>query len=277
MEVLVTLFMASVLCIMTAGAGGIVADKISVPYQMGVLIVATFCVMVFLTGIKGILTLSTFVTPILITGILGVGIYIIVNKDNPVFNASISFNQITHNWFFSSLLYVSYNSIIAVVVMCSLLPYLKTKKIASMGGIVGGITLSLIAIVLNIAIYAFYPDIMSSELPVLGIVDKYSSVLGSVYTYVLLMAMLISAITAGYGFVDRISTKVRISKRLVIIIVCGLTIPLANIGFSGLISNVYPLFGYMGLFMMFAILLQGLNILPSMLPGRIVKKRVNKY
>jgi len=41
------------------------------------------------------------------------------------------FDAITDNWLVSSLLYVSYNSISGVAVMCSLLPYLKSRKIAA--------------------------------------------------------------------------------------------------------------------------------------------------
>lgn len=273
MEIMVTLFMASVLCIMVAGAGSIISDKVSIPYQYAVLLMAIICMITFLTDIKGIITLSSFITPVLIFGILGVGLYIIVNKDASVFNVAAGFGAITHNWFFSSLLYVSYNSIIAVVVMCSLLPYLKSRSVAAAGGIFGGLMLSFMAVVLNFVLYMFYPDVMSNELPVLSIVDRYNSILGEFYTILLLLAMFISAVTAGYGFVERISNKVKISKKILILVICGFTIPLSNIGFSGLISTIYPIFGYMGMFMVFMILLQGLNIFPSMIKGNIITRR----
>ncbi|MFZ5989380.1 MAG: hypothetical protein ACOYWZ_19975 [Bacillota bacterium] len=277
MEIMVTLFMASVLCIMVAGAGSIVSDKINIPLHCAVLLVAISCMIAFLTDIKGIITLSSFVTPVLIFGILGVGLYIIINKDISVFGTTGSLAGITHNWFFSSLLYVSYNSIIAVVVMCSLLPYLKSRRVAAVGGILGGIMLSLIAIILNFALYMFYPDVISNDLPVLGIVHRYSSLLGEFYTFLLLLAMFISAVTAGYGFVERISNKVRISRKIVILVICSITIPLSNIGFSGLISTIYPIFGYMGMFMIFMILLQGLNLVPAVLKGNIIMRRRGNF
>jgi len=42
-------------------------------------------------------------------------------------------------------------------------------------------------------------------------------------------------------------------------------VPISNVGFSGLISSVYPAFGYVGMFMLFMILIQGLNMLVSKL------------
>lgn len=268
MEIVVTLFMGSVLCIMVAGAGNIISNAISIPYRYATLIAVILCMIAFLTDIKGIVTLSSFVTPILVLGILGAGFYVIVNRDIGIFSLASDFDSVTNNWFFSSLLYVSYNSISGVVVMCSLLPYLKSRKIAAAGGIFGGLMLSFIAIVLNILLYLFYPEIISDELPILSIIGRHNSILGELYKILLLLAMFISAITSGYGFIERIGNKVKVSRKILIPVICGFIVPISNVGFSELISSVYPLFGYMGMFMLFMILLQGLNMLVSRLFGR---------
>ncbi len=273
MEIMVTLFMVSVLSVMISGASSIVSDQLDIPFQIAVLVVSFICALVFLTDIKGIIALSSIITPVLVVGMVGVGLYIIANKNNPVFSFAESFGGLTHNWFVSSLLYVSYNSIIAVAVMCSLLPYLKSKRTASAGGILGGIMLSVIAIVMNFALYLFYPEVKLIELPILSIVERYSSLLGVFYKYLLLLAMLISALTAGYGFIERVSGKVNISRRLIVLIICSLTVPLSSIGFSDLISTIYPIFGYIGMFMVFVILLQGLNLIQSQSIRRLAGKK----
>lgn len=274
MEILVTLFMISVFCIMIAGAGGIVSDKLNISNQFAVLIVALICAMVFFTEIKGIINISSIITPILIFGILGFGLYIICSKEISVFSFSGSVSKITDNWVFSSLLYVSYNSITSIVVMCSLLPFLKNRKTAVLGGVLGGFMLCLMAIVINFAIYLFYPNIATKELPVMGMVDGYSVFLGGVYTIVLLLAMFVSALTAGFGFVERISGKVKISKRIIILVICAISIPLSSVGFSGLISTIYPIFGYMGMFMVFMILIQFFTRAPSYARNKSIGRRV---
>ncbi len=274
MEILVTLFMISVFCIMIAGAGGIISDKLNISNQFAVLIVAVICAAVFFTEIKGIINISSLVTPILVIGILGFGIYIILSKEVAVFSFSDSVAKLTHNWFFSSLLYVSYNSITSIVVMCSLLPYLKSRKTAHLGGVFGGLMLCVMAIVINFAIYLFYPNIISKELPVMGMVDSYSLFLGGVYSVILLLAMFISALTAGFGFVERISNKVNINKKIIILIICAISIPLSSVGFSGLISTIYPIFGYMGMFMIFVILIQSFVRVPSYVKSKAIRRRV---
>jgi uncharacterized membrane protein YkvI len=274
MEILVTLFMISVFCIMIAGAGGIISDKLNISNQFAVLIVAGICAIVFFTEIKGIINISSLVTPILVIGILGFGIYIIFSKEVAVFSFSDSMTKMTDNWFFSSLLYVSYNSITSIVVMCSLLPYLKSKKTAHFGGILGGMMLCVMAIVINFAIYLFYPNIISKELPVMGMVDSYNIFLGGVYSVILLLAMFISALTAGFGFVERISNKVNINKKIIILIICAISIPLSSVGFSGLISTIYPVFGYMGMFMIFVILIQSFVKIPAYVKSKTTGRRI---
>lgn len=273
MEILVTLFMISVFCIMIAGAGGIISDKLNISTQIAVLIVAVICALVFFTEIRGIINISSIVTPVLILGILGFGLYIIISKEMSVFSFSGSVSKITDNWFFSSLLYVSYNSITSIVVMCSLLPYLKSRKTAVLGGVFGGVMLCVMAIVINFAIYLFYPSVLTRELPVMGMVDSYNVFLGGIYTIILLLAMFISAITAGFGFVERISNKVKVSKKIIILVICALSIPLSSIGFSGLISTIYPIFGYMGMFMVFVVLIQSFTRVPVHVRSQIRRRK----
>lgn len=271
-EIFVTLFMLSLFCIMIAGSANILKNSLGIPYQYAVIIMSVACMLVILTSIKGVVALSTVVTPILIMGILVVGFYVIINKDVYVFSISGYFNKITDNWFFSSLLYVSYNSILSIVVMSSLLPYLKTRKIGIMGGILGGAMLCFIAFVLNTILFLFYPESVSNELPVLKIVEKYSDFLVSAYTVILWLAMLVSAVTSGYCAIERISSKMTVNTKLVTAIMCALAVPLSSFGFSSLIATLYPFFGYIGLFILLIVFIQGIRILP----GRVSRRKLIK-
>lgn len=259
MELIVTVFMVSVYCIMIAGLGNVLSDNFGIPFNYGVVLMSVLCMVVIISDIKGIVSLSTIISPVLIAGIIIVGIYILASKDTSAFNPLGGLAHITNNWFFSALLYVSYNSIIATVVMCSLLPYLKTRKTGIAGGILGGLFLCAAAFILNLAIFTFYPGIMSSEIPVLNIVAKYSWALSVFYSIILWLAMFVSAVTSGYCFVERVRSKANVNLKFIALIMCALAIPLSNFGFSNLIANLYSFFGFMGLFLMFVILIQGVG------------------
>ncbi len=259
MEIASTVFMISVFCVMMAGMGNIVQEKLGIPMIYGIVTMAVLCMIVILTDINGIVSLSAIVTPIMIFGIIFIGIYIILCRDTAVFNVMNVVKSSTDNWFFSSLLYVSYNSIIAINVMCSLLPYMKTRRTGIAGGLLGGVFLCGVALILNSAIMIFAPGSLAHELPVMEIVKRYGGIASILYTMVLWLAMFLSAATSGYCFIGKISSRVKINTKIIAAVICALVIPLSSMGFSNLIATIYPVFGYIGLFLVFVVLFQGLS------------------
>ncbi len=264
-EIAVTLFMLCLFIIMIAGAGRVLYEKLDIPLEYAVLIMCFLCMAFILTSIKGIVALSTVVTPVIVIGILFAGFYIITSRDVSVFNAFAFVKKATGNWFFSALLYVSYNSMMSIVIMSSLLPYLKTKRTGRLGGMLGGMLLCFVALVLNTAMFFYHPVYTGRELPVLGILGENSVLLSDIYAVILWLAMLLSAVTAGFCFVDRVSARVRIDKRVLTLIICAAAIPVSTLGFSKLIGQIYPVFGYIGLFVVFSILISGLKLIPARL------------
>ena len=90
----------------------------------------------------------------------------------------------------------------------------------------------------------------------LAILSSFSSSAGSLYSIVLWLAMLVSAVTTGFCFADRISASVKLDRRVDVMITCLAAVPLSTLGFSRLISLSYPIFGYLGLFMIIVLLVQ---------------------
>jgi Uncharacterized membrane protein len=259
-EIAATLFMFVLFCVMIAGSARVLTEKLGIPQIYAIICMSLLCMFFILSSIKGIVTLSSVVTPVLVTGIIFVGIYIIVSRDTSAFLTLDLFKGFTDNWLFSTLIYVSYNSIMSVMIMCSLLPYLKKSTTGRAGGILGGMILCFIALVLNTAISLSYPSSSGKELPILDILNSMSSFMGNAYAVVLWLAMLLSAVNAGFCFNQRIQNKFHTNKVLITILMCIAAVPLSLLGFSNLIAGIYPVFGYIGLFMVFTILLSNLKI-----------------
>lgn len=256
-EIAVTLFMVSVFCVMTSGMATIVCRHIPIPFFAASAGISLICMILILTDLKGLVLLSSIITPALFAGILAAGIFLIVGKEQAVFNMNIM-KAFTNNWFFSALLYVSYNSLMSVVILSNMLPYLKTRKTGLLGGLIGGMILCLMSMIINLVLSIFYPGI-HSELPLLSLLQRYSGIFVSLYTAVLFGAMLTSAVSSGFCIIGRISQRIKAGKRLITALMCGIAIPMSTIGFSNLISALYPVFGYIGLFLVFVILLTGVR------------------
>jgi len=267
-EIAATLFMLSVFYIMAAGSTRILMDAAGLPFGCAVLITVLIYLIILSGGIRSILFLSSVTAPLLLAGMLLTGLFIIMFKDITVINIFSELYDTTHNWVFSSLLYVGYNSLISVAVMCSLLPYLKTRRTGITGGIIGGAMLCMAALVLNYAVYLFYNESVTKEIPLIFITQKYNKTLAAVYSVVLWFSMLVSAATSGYAFIDRFCIRLGINRSLAVTVVCALLVPLSSTGFSKLIASIYPVFGYIGLFMVVVILIRGTRSLLAELSGR---------
>ncbi len=254
----VIVFIFCMFCIMIAGSGNVISHSFGLPIEYSVLIMGFICMLLIMTNIKGIVFLSSIVTPLLVTGIILSGLYIIIYNEYQVSGFNDLLSNITNNWFLSSLLYVSYNSILAIVMMCSMLPYIKTRRTAIAGGVAGGVSLAAAALVINAVITLFYPAAMEKELPVMDILKSFSSTAGSLYSVLLWLAMLTSAVASGYSFADRAGNALKVDKRVVAVLLCGAAVPLSTLGFSRLIALIYPAFGYLGLFMIIVILASSL-------------------
>ena len=258
-EIIVWLFLLASFNVMVAGSGAVFYEEFGVHRNIGILIMAALCLIVFLNDLKGVVMLNTILAPIMTVGIVFLGIYVLVFKDTDVMSMGYFFKQATNHWFFSSLLYVSYNTLTIIVVMTTLLPLLSRRKVAICGGIAGGIFLGCMAFLLWGVLMMFYNEILPYEIPLLYIVTQKGRIFEWIYVFVLYSAMFTTAVANGYGFLNHISGLLKVNKKLCAFVLCAFSVPCAYIGFENLVKNLYSFFGYLGLFMMIVVLVDGVK------------------
>ena len=206
---------------------------------------------------KGIMAVNSILIPCLIVFILYLGTKNITFttcyfQTNSLDNAN--FGQ----WIFSSILYASYNSIMLIPMLVELKPYITSKKKAKQTGIVCTIILSLLGVSLFSLLLRGNEDIYQLELPMIEIVKVFGEMYCYFYIGVVVTAIFTTAISAGYGFLKnqvnrRQFLKGDVIKRekqyyqKILLAICVSAPFVANIGFSNLVSKLYPMFGILGL------------------------------
>ncbi|MCG8500464.1 MAG: hypothetical protein MJB12_08675 [Firmicutes bacterium] len=258
-EILVCLFMLSSFCVMTAGSGAIFYEEMGLSKRLGIIVMVLLCLIVFLNDIKGVVLVNSILAPMMSAGIIILGCYILIVRDCGVLSMMHLAKQAVYNWFSSSLVYVSYNTLTIVVIMTALSPILTKRSVAVMGGLIGGMSLGIVAGILWMVMMLFYSDIISYELPLLQIMISQGRAAELIYVCILYSAMFTTAVASGYGFLNRITTRFKVNKNICTIGFCLLAIPFAEMGFSNLVKNVYALFGYLGLFMVVVIIVDGVK------------------
>ncbi len=258
--------------VMLSGSGALVYEHFQRPYICGILIMAiiTFCVFIF--GIEGIAKANNIIVPFLTLIILLVGIitiyknkmlfsnfhtYPLQNINSEKFISKFKLSSLNfvnrNNWLWSALLYVSFNSMGAMVVMFSLQTLITDRKAATRGGILGGVVLGLLAMVILINLLIVYTDIIGIEVPMIVVASKLGIVWKQIYSIILFLSMFTTAIANGYGSIVGIVNLIKADIKKISIMVCIISIPLATLGFKRLVTFFYPLFGYIGILFIIAI------------------------
>ncbi len=253
-EIIITLFLLTGFCVMLAGSGAIFSQQFKLSYNIGIYLMSIMTFLTFMFSVRGISIVNSVLVPILIIGIATVGVMVILKEGFTYSNYDGASITNTGNWITSSVLYVSYNSISAIVIMTSLLAIIPNRKTAIKGGIVGGFGLGFLALFILIPTLIKYTDIQGLEIPMIKIAEVLGNQGGLLYSFVLWFSMFTTAISNGYGCIKRLSHLLKVKQNLMACMFCTLTMPLAKIGFANLVSTLYPLFGYLGLFMIISII-----------------------
>ncbi|QUH25160.1 hypothetical protein [Serpentinicella alkaliphila] len=252
--------------IMLAGSGAIFKEYFQIDQLYGIIFMAFICFIVLITGVNGIAKANILLIPFLIIIICYIGIYVVYNNtfifsqlapDNIFKISEFSLDLNSLIWLGSAILYVAFNSISVIVVFSSLRSLIVEKKCAVYGGVLGGVGLGLMALLINLSLLILYNDIVGLEVPMIAIASTVGYVSKRLYSVVLLVAMFTTAIANGYGCVLRISNLLKINEKITSLLVCCISVPMAALGFKRLVTFFYPIFGYIGVLFLAALIIKG--------------------
>lgn len=266
-EYMTMVFSFCIYIVMIAGAAVLCNRITGTPFFLSVILMSILCTVLVSFNIKGIVTVSEILTPLMIGGMMYLGLKAIVRSQAVFSPGRISLSD---NWLVYAFLYVCYNSILNILVMGSMYPWLTSRKTSVYSGMLGGLALFFAMWVLNRALYSNYKEIRYIELPMLEIsvtTGKWDFI---IYSLILAFALITTAISSGFCFVERME-QITGKPRFVLNICMGiLAIPLASQGFSNIIDKIYPLFGYLGSTLFILLIIQWLKLVFGRRKKRLV-------
>jgi uncharacterized membrane protein YkvI len=258
-DIIVILFMFVCFCAMFAGCGALFEQRFNMSYYQGVLLIATACFLTFLFEVKGIVTINTVLAPLLLIGTIIIGVYIWYDHTLiPASSLMQPWSGIQNNWIISSVIYVAYNCITAIVVLGSLGKLLNKHSTVILSSVFGGLSLGVIGLILGVVVLIYYNDIVHTEIPLLAVVMNYTEFIQVIYILLLISAMFTTAVANGFGLIDIIKERsqyLKEHKGIINIFVVMSAAAFSSIGFSNMVGKVYPVFGYLGLFQLICIML----------------------
>ncbi|MBU8905771.1 YkvI family membrane protein [Desertibacillus haloalkaliphilus] len=248
-DVMIILYLFSTTVIMLAG-GGATLEVIQLPYWLGTVIIGGLLVLLFVWDTKGMTSMNSFIIPILITFLLGILLFFQYSNGFPI---KVELTQ-QENWP-AALTFTSLNVLPLIAVLAAIGHEIKYEGEIWIASIGSGIVLGSISFLYNESLLQVANDIMLYEIPLFAILKHYPYFMVLVMSGLLWLAIYTTAAAGVFGLVTRFRNYVNLPLWGLALILLALMIPLTTIGFSTLISILYPLYGVLNLYVFASILL----------------------
>lgn len=248
MKYIIQAFLLVSFYIMVAGFSAYFNQEYKILIYIPAIIMAVLCYFTFKSDTKGIICINTVLIPILCIFICYLGIKNLnftINYFENNFNNNYNFG-----WLFSSILYASYNSILLIPILIELAKYVNKEKNIKILSICCGSILVILGLILFFLL-ARENYIQNIELPMIEITRQFGTIYSTIYGIIILIAIFTTAISSGYGFLKNLPKE---KYKIATIIICISSIIIAPIGFSKLVSFLYPIFGVLGIIQVYGIL-----------------------
>lgn len=231
--------------IMIAGFGAYFEQELGINSLIGstVLAIATF--IIFMTSVKGVVKVNELLVPVLIGFLFLIGMVNLKDLHLLELGNYIIKNN-TSSFVLSAVLYSSYNSILLIPVLLTLKNYIRDKKQIIKIATISTVIIALLSIAIFLLLVKVDVDITKLEMPVVYVVSNMFKVFQYVYGFIILGSIFTTAISLGASFLQN-TTKNKKNYTQIAGTMCITSVLISKIGFSNLVSLLYPIFGYLGL------------------------------
>jgi len=252
-KIIIQTFLLISFYVMVAGFSAYFSQELQVPSYIGTTIIVILCYIIFMGNIERLTKVNEILVPILIITII---MLIFQNKE--------AYNMLEINTkdksimkaLWDAILYTSYNSIVLIPILLPLSKKLKQKLDIIAVSISCGTMLTILAISIFGLLLKINIDINQIELPTVYVAGMMGKGYKIIYGIIILVSIYTSAISAGYGFLEKYQKAPKQYKKIAILI-CMIAFIVANIGFTTLVNILYPICGMLGLIQILLIIKKG--------------------
>lgn len=256
LDVSTTITLFAVGFIMFAGAGSNLNQQFGWPLWAGSGLMLALVLITGLLDVDRVTYVIGAVTPFIFVFIVIATGWAIINADfdfAALNVASQDVNTTLPNWWVSALNYTGFNVITAASMAIVIGGSFLDTKVAGWGGLLGGMIYLALLMLLAFGLFVEVETVNGDDMPALTLINQIHPVLGVLMAIAIYGMIFNTAISMFYALGKRM-TKRR-PKRFypVFVVACLVGFVLSFIGFQQLIGFVYPLLGYLGLFLILVV------------------------
>lgn len=249
---MIIVYLFTLTMVMVAG-GGATLQALHIPYWYGVILISLLLIMLFFRGINGVTSANVLIMPFLIICLVAILLYF---QSESGFTINFDLNK-QRNWP-SAFTFTALNILPIVAVLAAIGTKIKQKGEIVIASIGSAIILGSVSFIYNESLILIASEVMTYEIPLFAILKNYPNYMFIVMSLLLWGAIYTTAATGLLGLCTRLNEYVKLPFWLMSLFLLIIMIPLTNIGFSKLVSVLYPLYGVLNLYLLSSILLHPL-------------------
>lgn len=238
--VLVALFGTN--AVMLAGAGSIFQENFNLSYQSGLFLTLILSYFIIKKGIQAILTINSIVVPIMLICTVVIVIHTLSSPTADRFMHMTTDYSLARIWT-APLLYAAFNLTMSQAVLVPIGSEVSDRKALLWGGCIGGIGIGVLLFAGHFALSAQMPGIAQFEIPMGAITNRLGQMMQLLYLFMIFAEIFTTFVADVYGLSLQIRQHFPYRREIVTIVILALCYITSQIGFSVLLSTLYPLFG----------------------------------
>ncbi len=255
--------------VMISGSGSIFTQQFGLPRYVGIILMTVLILLTILSNVDRVVKVIAMITPFLILGVVVLFIHSMMTMDFSFMELDSLANEqpsATNHWLTSLINYVS----LAIAMGASMSLVMggdePNEKIASIGGLAGGIGVGILIVLHHLAIFAKVDVVGDLDMPSLGLANQLSPLFGILYSIILFGMIFNSAVSMFFSFGTRFFAPKTKKYNWFVIVSVLVAFGASFFGFKQLVSFFYPLFGYLGMILIVVLIIASIRMKPLKKP-----------
>jgi uncharacterized membrane protein YkvI len=232
--------------VMLAGAGSVFKEHLHMPYQTGLFVTLIFAYIVLSRGMNAVMAVNSIVVPIMLAFTFVIVIHTMSLPSSDYWIDLPSEAPASKVWT-APLLYAAFNLSMAQAVLVPLGSSIRDRTALVWGGAVGGLGIGLMLLAGHFALSARMPDITRYDIPMGQMAQNLGAAVQLIYILVIFAEIFTTFIGDLYGLMLQIQQRSTLQPQIILLCLLVLCYLVGQIGFSTLLSVLYPLFGLVSL------------------------------
>ena len=248
--------MFSVGFVMFAGAGSNLRQSFGWPIWVGAVAMLALMLIVGRFDVDKVSSVIGWATPLLVVFVLIGSIYSFTQVDvswsevGSYAQQEVSRADGTPYWWLGALNHTGLNALCGVSMALVMAGDEFDTKSSRLGGILGGVIYAVMLALLVASLLIQVESVNGADMPLLAVIENVNPVLGFTMTWVIFLMVFNTCLGMFYALAKRLTSKHPERFYPTYAIACVVGFGLSFAGFQPLVNSLYPILGYLGLFVM---------------------------